>query len=365
MPRSGALLTLSLTIFVGTTSSLTRPAHAATSTVRLKPLVVHDPMVGGDEAFRLLIPVGWQSEGGVHWQHDRSNLATIAMRVFNPQGAEALEVFPQIPYVWNETGIPFFPPGSVYLGNEVQPVPRDAAAYVEQVVLPRHRGKVRGLRVVSRTPLPDVAEAAAKAAREPGVNKTAHGAKVRISYIAAGRGLEEDIYCVLLYATAPILPGTTMWVPERLFGFRAAKGELDGLASVLQAMVSSVKPNLAWFNKYLQVVQLQRQGQAQAIRNAGELSRYIARTNDEISATIRQSYESQQATYDRINDRFSRHIRDVETYQNTFEGRPVNLPTGYRDAWVSSSGEYVLSNDANFNPNVGSTVEWRRMEARE
>ena len=31
----------------------------------------------------------------------------------------------------------------------------------------------------------------------------------------------------------------------------------------------------------------------------------------------------------------------------------------YSNAWVSAAGEYVLSNDAGFNPNVGSTVDWR------
>jgi len=28
-------------------------------------------------------------------------------------------------------------------------------------------------------------------------------------------------------------------------------------------------------------------------------------------------------------------------------------------------GEYLLSNDAGFNPNVGDTTEWRRMDRRD
>ena len=50
------------------------------------------------------------------------------------------------------------------------------------------------------------------------------------------------------------------------------------------------------------------------------------------------------------------------SYDNPFEGRTVELPNDYRYAWVSSSGEYALSDSAGFNPNVGSTIEWRLLK---
>jgi len=31
------------------------------------------------------------------------------------------------------------------------------------------------------------------------------------------------------------------------------------------------------------------------------------------------------------------------------------------EAWVSGTGEYGLSNDPGYDPNVGSTVTWQRM----
>jgi hypothetical protein len=129
-------------------------------------------------------------------------------------------------------------------------------------------------------------------------------------------------------------------------------------------MSASFRVNLVWFSKYRQVLQMWQQNQMQAIRSAGELSRYIARTTDEIAAMTRQQYENQQSAYDRINERFSRYIRGVESYRDPFRGRDVELPSGYREAWVSGRGEYLLSNDPNFNPNVGDTVEWRPMNPR-
>ncbi len=79
----------------------------------------------------------------------------------------------------------------------------------------------------------------------------------------------------------------------------------------------------------------------------------------------RQQYEKQQRTDDRMHEQFSRHIRGVESYHNPFEDRDVDLPSGYREVWVSGRGEYVLSNDSNFDPNVGDTAEWRRGKPRE
>jgi len=39
----------------------------------------------------------------------------------------------------------------------------------------------------------------------------------------------------------------------------------------------------------------------------------------------------------------------------------VELPGGYEHAWSNNLGEYVLTNDANFDPNRGSTLHWDPM----
>jgi hypothetical protein len=362
---------LFIALFVGLLSSVTWLGHvsakntagAPAGALRLQTLSVHDKAAaGGIEAFRMLIPVGWQTSGGVEWRHNQSNLATVVMRIWNPKGSEALELFPIVPFTWTQGGIVFFPPGSNYMGNVVMPVVAEPGVFVQKVVLPRHRQKAAGLRLVERTPLPDVAKAVAGGIQEQGVSKQVKAEKVRIEYQEGGKAMQEDIYCVMAYSTSAILPGTTFWGPERLYSFRAEKGKLDETAKLLHTMVASMKINLAWFNQYLQVVQLWQQGQRQSIQSAGELSRYIAKTNDEISAMIRQSYETRQASQDRISANFSRSIRGVESYHNPFEGRPVELPSDYRDVWVSSKGEYLFSNDAGVNPNVGDTQTWKLMK---
>jgi hypothetical protein len=67
---------------------------------------------------------------------------------------------------------------------------------------------------------------------------------------------------------------------------------------------------------------------------------------------------------DRLNEDFSHHIRGVEAYYNPYEERVVELPAGYDHVWTNRSGEYVLASDPNFNPNVGSNLDWQKIERR-
>jgi hypothetical protein len=101
---------------------------------------------------------------------------------------------------------------------------------------------------------------------------------------------------------------------------------------------------------------------AQGIRNAGRISDTITRNTAEIGKMYEDSYRKANESQDRISRNYSEYIRGVETYRNPYEDRPIQLPSGYDGVWVNRSGEYLLSNQPGFNPNAGSTTEWRRME---
>jgi hypothetical protein len=332
-------------------------------TLRLRRLSVTDPMMGGDEAFSMLVPADWRVEGGVVWRPELATLAYTAMRIASPRGPDQLEVLPNIPFTWNEAGYWGFGPGSLYLGMYVQQPIWDAQQYVQAVVLPQFRQGL-GARIVGRQELPDIARITAAAVQEPGAQKRVIAERVRIEYVEGDRPIEEDIYCILVFTQTPMAPGITMWGTDRLLGFRAEKGKLDAQAPLLLAMTSSVRINPAWMSKYLQVQQMWVQNQMQAIRSAGELSRYLARTSDEISDMSMRAWEERQASQDRMSREFSEYIRGVETYDDPVAGRDVQLPSAYNEAWVSANGEYILSNDPNFNPNVGSNQSWERMKPR-
>ncbi len=337
------------------------PAPAATqdAPLRLRTLRVNDPMSNGIEAFRMLVPVGWLRRGGVVWDLRYASVASVVMQLRNPRAPEALETFQLIPQIWQDSGIPGFPEGSIYLGMVVRR-PLNAIAMVESLVVPAFRGRLNP-RVTARVALPRVAQALAAAGQGPVTTTQFDAGRVRIAYTEAGRAMEEDFYAISYYSQASFLPGATTWGPQILYSFKAPRGRLDRRARLLQTMVASVRLSLKWYAGYARVFDMWINGQMQAIQAAGALSKTIAAANDSISAATSEAWESQQRSYDRVYDEVSEQIRGVETYENPFEGREVQLPSDYRHAWVSAKGEYVLSDQAGFNPNVGSVTEWRQL----
>jgi len=339
------------------------PAAKAGEPLRLVPLEIHDPGIG-TRAFTMLVPSGWKHEGGVHWQHQFSNLASGDLKVKDPRSKAALEIVPIVPACWDESGTLGFTPGTNYMGNVVARPPRDAADYVAQYFVPMLRQDRKNLKISGSKALPEVARLVEKNVQEPSMRKTVSAARVRLEYEDGGTPMAEDVYVTMVASRSALIPNYVLWSLEHQYAFRAERDKLDALEPLLQAMVASVRMDLEWYAGYVQVVRLQQQGQMQSIRDAGEISRRISRNNDEMLASMRSSWEERQRSQDRVSQSFSEAIRGVETYEHPFESRPVELPSGYDDAWVNVRGEYVLSNTAGYDPNVGDTVEWRRLSPK-
>jgi hypothetical protein len=335
------------------------PLRGQAPALRLRQQVIRDPMVNNEEAFTLLVPEGWRMEGGIIWRQELSNLALLGLRLADPAGGRAFEIFPNLPYIWNQAGFWGFPPGSLYLGSYVvQPV--EPADFVRLLLVPQFRGRA-GAQIIRTEPLPEWARQIAATVQEPGAVKQVAAARTRIEYQDNGRAMEEDIYCVMVYTQSAAAPGVIYWGSERAFGFRAEKGQLDRQAPLLQAISASVRLGPRWFGHVQQVRELWIQNQMQAIRNAGELSRYIARTTDEMSDAQQQAWQNRRASEDRTAEAFTRYIRGVENYRDPYSDREVQLPTGYSEVWASKDGQYILGNDPGFNPNQNNVGSWQRI----
>jgi len=345
-----------------------RAATNSAGIIRFRKVGINDqPNMIGGEAFSFLAPVDWQVEGGLVWRAHPTMPASVAMRVSNPKGLEQLENFPTLAFSWGGyLPVSGFPQGSIYLGNEVQPPVRDAIAYLKERHLPRTRANVQA-KIVKTEELPKLAEAARQAEPAPplgGPQMVFTAGRVRIEYQLEGKAVEEDLYCVLNSMALPT-GNMTIQIADKLCGLRAPKGQLDQATKLFETMIHSSRINLQWFSRYSQLVQALTQAQMNQIRAAGELSRYISRTSSEISDMMRQSYEQRQASQDRINKNWSQYMRGVDEYHDPVAGRPVELPSGYQNAWVSGSGEYIVTDSLNFNPNVELDGNWQKLERKE
>jgi hypothetical protein len=349
------------------------PPQAGAAPMKFKRVGVVDKDGIGTEAFSLLVPAGWEVEGGVQWRLDNPAFPAYgAVKVRNPRGTEEFEVFPNLPFFWtnNPMVMTTNPPGSKYFGNVVrQPVGAEQA--LRQIVLPAFRGGVGEVKVAEAKPVPELAKMAREAhgPAQPGVNVATDAARVRVEYEASGRKMEEEIYGVVqtLAFSMNTFQGVVVnqnWWVDYLFSFKAEKGKLDASAGVLQTVAFSFRINKDWYNRYVQLVEMLIQRQIRQIRQIGEISRMISQTSREISEDRQRRWEKDQAVRDRMNEEYSRYVRGVDAYNDPNKGGPVELPAGYGNAWSNKLGEYIVTESPGYNPNEGSNVEWTRLELR-
>ncbi len=340
--------------------------------IKFKTLQYIDKEGIGIEAFRMLIPSDWKFDGKIYWLMDNPAMPAVsAFKVSNTKGSEELEVFPNHAYFWstNPLTLSIQPIGSRYFGAEVrQPV--SPLEFIQNILIPEYRNNVSNLRIIEKQRVPELAQELVKAQQAPGVTFAADAGKIKVEYQRNGIWFEEIFFAVIESMTYPIqsiygITSNTNWFGDYLFSFKAEKGKLDASTKTFQTMVNSFQLNPQWFNKYNQLVEFLIQNQIQRIQAIGQISRIISQTSNEISDMMMQSYQNRQSTYDRISENFSQMIRGVDSYYNPIEQKHVELPSGYKTAWTNSLGEYILSDDPSFNPNIGSSINWQKMELKQ
>ena len=337
--------------------------------VKLKMFVYTDTQGTGLELFRVLLPVGWQFQGGCNWLLDNPGMpATVAFRVQNPHGAEAFEVFPNMNFIWNSSPMArgMQPTGSRHFGAEVRPVMGIQEA-LHNLFLPRFRSGVQNLRMLNQELLPDLPRLARSEA--PLVGGSAEGGKVRIRFDWQGHSFEEEIYGVVEVFRAPIASmfGTAeifIWFLDFMFSFRAAADHLDEAGKLFFVMISSFRLNPHWYAAYKGIVQSLAQMQIQRIHHIGQIGQIYAQTGREIREQNLRDWYAHQEVYDRLATEKSRQIRGVDAFYDPHKQEEVELPSGYGNAWANNLGEYILTEDPNFNPNQYSNLHWEPMKQK-
>jgi hypothetical protein len=346
----------------------TPSVSSTTKIMKLKTISFVDKQGIGTEAFKILVPVDWKYEGGVIWVMDSPTMPAISQfRIWNPAGTEQFQVFPNQAFFWtdNPLTMELFPIGSKYFGSEVRE-PLSPVAALKAFVIPRFRSSVQDYKLVNEQDISDIV-AAASAGVQSTLPTSKGAGKIRIEYSENGKTMEEEIYSVVEATYIPLQtiygPKTNiMWGVNYTGSFKAEKGKLDTNAKILQTISDSVTLNLQWFNKYVQVVEYLIKMNIQQIQSTGQLGSIIAQTGSEIRQENLDLYNLREATNDRISSQFSEYVRGVDSYYNPLEEKNVELPTGYDNVWVNNSGEYILADNPNYNPNVDNNQSFQRLE---
>ena len=163
-----------------------------------------------------------------------------------------------------------------------------------------------------------------------------------------------------------------MWEVIGLTTYTAFDQEgLNQAAEEAERMKASLKMNDRYVQSYASMQQaaisrIQQNVRAGIIRNqqqAARISEQLRQTADEISNIQMSMYESTSAMQDRVAALRSEAIRGVNPYMSS-DGTVVDVPIGSgTQVWSTSDAGTILSSDSYFfNPNIGSTVEYREMQ---
>jgi hypothetical protein len=363
-----------------TTEAVSAPPPSAPRYYRLKAVTITDNQGFGRpvEVARLLIPANWRAEGGIFWDSEEVrcpyNIIKPRWRAISPDGFSGVEWLPG--RAWTAVSDPMMQQvlrqqAAARTGCDPGPV-IGTSAYVSQTVVPNLR---LGARVLDARPLSALTKARQQklnAAYAPlvraGYVRTfrTDSAAVHISYSQGGRAVEEWINANIVILAMPsantaallqgqMLQNATMYsiMLEPMFAVRAPGGQFDN--ELAATIIASMRPNPQYEAAVSQF--LSNMGDI-ARRGAMDRSRIWTEAGRQISATITQSYQTQQAVQDRAAAQFSQSIRGVESYYDPRSGKRVELTGGYDNAWVSPRGEYLVSNSPGFNPAVELRETW-------
>ncbi|OHE57397.1 MAG: hypothetical protein A2Z47_05965 [Thermodesulfovibrio sp. RBG_19FT_COMBO_42_12] len=326
-----------------------------------------DPMTGM-EAFRLLIPKGWQTEGKITWSSNPALPAQARFRFFNPNGTEEMNLFPTQSYFWtnNQIFLRTNPPGSLRFGTLVMR-PIDLHTAFTKVIIPQAKARVNGLSVIEEKRVEELATLA-RGAPTPGVHSSAEAGKIRIQYTENGRQMEEEMYAAVSQFITE-LPGSyftrsyfiNYWYIDYVFSLKSEKNKLDSNSKIFQTMVYSMRVNPRWFAKVANAKEIMAQNIIRGIKAVGRIGEMVARAGSEIREDQMRSWEQRQQAQDKIAQNFSDYIRGVDRFYDPLAGKEVELPSGYGRAWANNLGEYIVTDSPSYNPNIGSNLHWEEL----
>lgn len=342
-----------------------------------------DPEIRCD-AVHLRVPDGWWVKGRVQWGLTALSPARILLCTGEQSGPEMWAVYPAQSFVWRDNfnlfGLSFplkLGDADPVTGEEIERPLASASDCIRQVIVPRFRKDLAEAKVVSSKEYsPEEAARLEKsilgdAAVGPemsGVKIVHRAALIRVEYRAGDRPVQEDLFCLALYADMPTRNVSTLhlWQIECATSFRAEAGKLDGQTrAVADPIRSSFRLDPQWLEK---VTLVQKKiGQAYA-KNLNALAQTVQadirrQLNQSIFDMTQHSFQRRQQMQAQQFHQMDNVIAGLDDYR-TADGRTIQAPIAPmgKSAWLGSDGKtYNFSSGLNPNEDARRKMTYEAM----
>lgn len=341
------------------------------------------------EAFRLLLPADWGAQAWVRWSPAGINcparLIDAGLQALAPDRITGFELMPTEAWRWVDDaqlrqGLQQQEANMQRMTGSVacpwSPI-TTAGEFLRQMVLPKRRGGAQVLGTEPDQALAQLFDAQVRPIFAPLVaNRLVAGfrvdaARVRIGYAVAGAPVEEILTAAIL-SVVQVSPSiqqlsggggapnrSTQSNAQLLVATRAPAGRGAEAAPLFATILGTFRANPQW----LQAVESVRANLAAIARGgAVDRARIWREAGEEIARTQGEAWRRQQAVQSSLASQYSQTIRGVQSYADPTTGQPIELSGGYARAFANGRGEYILTNDALFDPAVALRENWRPMQ---
>lgn len=347
-----------------TATGTTPPA----ATLNRRPTVVLQRQWERNErAFSLLVPQGWQMDGGIfnvnplQRNGPGNSLAPkgdLTVRR-DAAGSVMCRWLPNWNYADFSVDPPpaagLFPVGSQYQGMQVKPMPT-AEGFLQELFASLHPGATE-VRVVAREAFPEIQQAYQQSFQS--VNQTLAGLGKRpaqfdvlgltVDYAENGVRYREGLFTTLV----DMRSGAFMWYNDLTYIARAPAAEAEVWRPVLETIRGSVRFNPEWLR---------------AVRQAlGERAQMALETQSYINKVAREIQENRSRTQAAINHENYLFISGQEEYVNPYTQEVERDTSYYKHRWVNPNGDYIYTDEDGYNPNQEralNQVEWKQTAIR-
>jgi len=336
-----------------------KPASLPRGVQKFHQVSLKDPAVKQIEALRFLVPDGWTAEGKIDWYPTMMQTTQIQLRIADAKSKVSIQFLP------GQNFTSFVPPmpvadwsnqnGKIFLSRPIT----DPVAFVQAFWMPRELQHLRTGRLVNQTRLPKLEAELMRQFAGPG---QAIANRLRYEYSGENnQPWEEDVTFGLIFSGQQVVS----WQVGACTSVRAPKGQIDAQQAAIAAVLASFEFNPEWSA----TVYYTRQGWLNVIRESINQDIAMGRIQqqylNEIHALGQQIQQDRWAHEDKIAESRREVLGGVETYHDAYTDRNFYMPAGAKGYWTNNKGEFLVTDQAAYDPNAGSTIEWKRMDRRD
>jgi len=317
-----------------------------------------------ENAFSLLVPKGWQIDGGIYRVDPTQQggaAQSIAAKVDftvkkDDAGSVMIRWLPDVLFYdagYSPAGqMGLFPPGSNYNGMTVYPL-ISAKEFIPEIAFPYAHPNATNVKFFEQKNLRSVAQNYQQRMRAlvPMIDFSYDAAIASISYEENRIAYTEKMICIIEnWGRA----GAGMWGNKETFYIRTPKNELADYSSLLSVIQNSVIINKQWLA-----------GELKGQQQRGEI---MINTQREMQRIEQQITEHRQRTSAEIHNDMFLTLTDQEEYVNPYTNEVEMGSNQWKYRWENEAGEIIYTDDESYDPRVDVKLnrnDYKRTPVRE